>query len=132
MTKRNLNLSWSISLVMGLLAASSWADTGERKYFLSHGPGAEARALGEAYTAIADDVSAIYYNPAGLVVQPGAVHAEHTPAYEGGRYNFLGAHYPSSYGSFGFGVIQYADSDIEGRQTLSDPPTSLSASQTAF
>ena len=61
--------------------------------------------MGEAYTAIADDVTAIYYNPAGLVTQPGAVHAEYTPIYDGGRYNLLAAHYPSSIGSFGFGII---------------------------
>ena len=114
------------------LSPALHAEVAQRTHFLSDGPGAEAQAMGQAFTAIADDVTAIYYNPAGLVVQPGAVHAEHTPVYDGGRYNFLGAHYPSSIGSFGFGVIQYADSGIEGRQTLSDTPTDLSASQTAF
>src|ERR1017187_6851230 len=108
------------------------AQTGERKHFLSGGPGAEAEGLGEAFTAVADDVTAIYYNPAGLAYQPGAIHAEYTPVFDGGRYNFLGAHYPSKIGSFGFGIIQYADDGIEGRQNIGDAPTSLSASQTAF
>lgn len=35
--------------------------------FLKIGPGAKAIALGEAFTAIADDSSCLYWNPAGLV-----------------------------------------------------------------
>jgi len=105
---------------------------GERKTFLSHGPGAAAAAMGEAVTADPEDVTAIYYNPAGLVNQPGAVHAEYTPVFDGGRYNFLGVHYPSRMGSFGFGIIQFAVDGIEGRQFIGDPPSSLSATQTAW
>jgi len=105
---------------------------GERKNFLSHGPGAAEAAMGEAVTALADDVTAIYYNPAGLSYQAAALHAEHTPVFDGGRYNFLGLNYPSHAGSFGFGIIQYAVDGIEGRQNIGDAPVDLSASQTAW
>jgi tetratricopeptide (TPR) repeat protein len=100
--------------------------------FLSHGPGAAAVSMGEAVTAIPNDVTAIYYNPAGLIYQACAIHAEHTPVFDGGRYNFFGVNYPSHIGSFGFGIIQFAVDGIEGRQKLGDQPTNLSAAQTAW
>ena len=104
----------------------------EAKTFLSHGPGAAQLAMGESVTAIPNDVTAIYYNPAGLVYQEPAIHAEDTPVIDGGRYNFFGLNYPTGVGSFGFGIIQFAVDGIEGYQNLGDQPTSLSASQTAW
>jgi len=100
--------------------------------FLSHGPGGAALAMGEAVTAISNDVTAIYYNPAGLFYQAAAIHAEYTPVFDGGRYNFFGINYPSHVGSFGFGIIQFSVDNIEGHQTLGDTPTNLSATQTAW
>ncbi len=40
--------------------------------FLNLGYGARALGMGEAYTAVADDISCLYYNPAGLASGPGA------------------------------------------------------------
>lgn len=42
------------------------AATVANRDFLSVGQGARANAMGEAYSAVADDPSAIYWNPAGL------------------------------------------------------------------
>ena len=39
--------------------------------FSIHEQGAKASGMGTAYTAIADDGSAMYYNPAGIAFQPG-------------------------------------------------------------
>ncbi|MDD5208024.1 MAG: PorV/PorQ family protein [Elusimicrobiales bacterium] len=38
--------------------------------FLNLGFGARALGMGEAYTAVADDISCVYYNPAGLAAGP--------------------------------------------------------------
>src|SRR5262249_3022652 len=84
------------------------------------------------FTAVADDATAIYYNPAGLALQRGSVYAEHTPVYGGGRYNFIGFHYPSRLGSFGFGAVQYATGNIETRANIGDDPGQASATQTAW
>jgi tetratricopeptide (TPR) repeat protein len=108
--------------------------------FLSTGPGARAAAMGGAFTGLADDSSAIFYNPAGLAGQRGALMLEHVPinesgtgfAFNDGRLDFLGLNYPSRYGSFGFGFYQFSIGGIEGRTNLSDAATTLSASQTAY
>jgi hypothetical protein len=58
-----------ISLLVLLIIANSYG-SGFKKYageFLNFGVGSRALALGGAYVAIANDVSAGYWNPAGLV-----------------------------------------------------------------
>jgi tetratricopeptide (TPR) repeat protein len=50
----------SIAIVLVLAVISCWAD------FEDLGVGARPMGMGNAYTALADDVNAIYYNPAGL------------------------------------------------------------------
>jgi len=42
------------------------ADGGQVGQFLSYGAGARALAMGGAYTAVSDDASATYWNPAGM------------------------------------------------------------------
>jgi len=122
---------WLLSSLLAFSGGRASADNAATT-FLSHGPGGAALAMGEAVTAIPNDVTAIYYNPAGLFYQAAAIHAEDTPVFDGGRYNFFGINYPSHVGSFGFGIIQFAVDNIEGHQVLGDTPTSLSATQTAW
>ncbi len=96
--------------------------------------------MGGAFTALADDDSAIYYNPAGLAGQRGALMLEHIPVAESGtgmtfndgRLDFAGIQFPTRLGSFGFGLIQFAIGGIEGRQTLADQATTINATQTAL
>ncbi|MBU1600333.1 PorV/PorQ family protein [bacterium] len=59
----------TIVLVMGMFFGTGYAnDKGEKAAaFLKLGQGARANALAGAYCAIADDSSACYWNPAGLV-----------------------------------------------------------------
>ncbi|MFH2203658.1 MAG: PorV/PorQ family protein [Elusimicrobiota bacterium] len=70
--KRALTLIAAAAAALGPLAprhASAYgkADRGTSgAAFLKLPPGARPSALGEAYSAVADDVYAVYYNPAGL------------------------------------------------------------------
>ena len=48
------------------IQALETADGGLPGYFMNEGTGARALGMGRAFTAVADDASAIYWNPAGL------------------------------------------------------------------
>ena len=131
-----LRSSAFVSVAAGLLVCAPAAAAG----FLSTGPGARAAAMGGAFTGLADDSSAMFYNPAGLAGQRGALMLEHVPinesgtgfAFNDGRLDFFGVDYPSRYGTFGFGFYQFAIGGIEGRTNLSDVATTLNVSQTAY
>jgi tetratricopeptide (TPR) repeat protein len=66
--KRNLWF-WLVGLALGALGHPALAlstDPSTAFPVLSAGMGARATALGESFTAVADDFSALQYNPAGL------------------------------------------------------------------
>ncbi|MEO8636995.1 MAG: PorV/PorQ family protein [Gemmatimonadales bacterium] len=73
--------------------------------FLLLGAGARGAALGGAFTAIASDVSALYYNPAGaaLMTRPGVMVGTYDYI-AGTRYSWGGLAFPFSGGSKTFGV----------------------------
>jgi len=55
-----------ISLFLSFTTAIAQAGFVANRDFLSVGHGARANAMGEAFVAVADNSSAIYWNPAGL------------------------------------------------------------------
>jgi long-subunit fatty acid transport protein len=57
----------AVCLGLTLLSGQAWAGSGTTSAaFLLLGHGARAAAMGNAFTAVADDVSATHWNPAGL------------------------------------------------------------------
>jgi len=76
--------------------------------FLEIDAGARSSSLGGAYTSVANDVSALYWNPAGIVWNPGLqIEFSHSPWLADISYNFFGItqSLPSINSSIGFSLI---------------------------
>jgi len=73
--------------------------------FLLLGAGARGTALGGAYGALATDVTAMYYNPAGLAQLPRPALMVSTSSYLADtRYSWVGIAFPTSGGARAIGV----------------------------
>lgn len=83
--------------------------------FLKIGVSARAIALGEAFTALANDASAIYYNPAGLTQLSGRqLFLNHTEWVADIRYEFIGFVLPTSMlGTFGVHAALLSTGDMK-------------------
>ena len=127
-------------LVVGLIAclapAAGASDTGAA--FLKIGVGARPIAMGNAFTAVADDINAIAWNPAGLSLlgqkEVGATHAE---MFADTRYDFVGYAQPlkakdgTDYGTAGFGVQYLTQGAIDGRDANRQATGGFTASDMA-
>lgn len=91
--------------------------------FLKIGMGARPTGMGNAFTAVANDINSITWNPAGLSLlnkkEFGAMHAE---LFADTRYDFIGYAQPlagrtggADYGTIGFAVQYLSQGTIEGR-----------------
>lgn len=83
--------------------------------FLSIGQGARAVAMGSAFAGVANDVSAVYWNPAGLTSAEGfQMMFDHTTWIADIKYNFLAASYNlGSYGAVGFSFTSSSIGDMK-------------------
>lgn len=92
-----------LMVLPGLLFADIFAKTGTAGLqFLKIGIGARALGMGEAYTAVTDDISSIYWNPAGLALKAqDQVMFSHTAWVAGINYEFVAFSKVTSMGTFG-------------------------------
>jgi hypothetical protein len=84
--------------------------------FLKVGVGSRSAALGEAYATLADDPTAIYWNPAGLAATHGTRLAfTHSSWLSDINNEFAAVTFPSFGGTLGFGLIAQSIPGIEVR-----------------
>lgn len=116
-----------LALVLPAAAAAQ-----ESAAFLKIGVGARAVGMGGAFTAVADDVNALAWNPAGLAFvdarQVGLTHTQHVA---GTRFNFLGLVQPTRFGTFALGGRHLSQGRIDGRDAEGRPTGSFSAADGA-
>lgn len=71
--------------------------------FLKIGVGARAIAMGEAYGALADEVNAIYWNPAGLInIQRREISFMHAAWFDSINYEYVAFAEKTTFGAIGF------------------------------
>lgn len=99
---------WIVLLLL-FQARAAAQDYGTENLFVEAGVGARALAFGQAYTAIASDGSAIFWNPAGLDYVPQSNFIFYHSTLFFGYQNFAAVTYPTpSFGSIGFGIARFA------------------------
>lgn len=90
--------------------------------YLFMGVGARALGMGGAYSAVANDATAIYWNPAGLATtDPMQVSFMHAILFVDTSLDFLAASVPTKrFGSFGAAILTLGSGDFEQRTTLNE------------
>ncbi len=107
---------------------------GEPGSFLNMGQGARALGMGGAFVGLADDVSAVWWNPAGLTqLERMEITTLYAPLWESTHYNFLGYAHPTvNWGTFGVGLVQIDSKGFKKRVNIDDTPTDFNVVQQAF
>lgn len=113
---------WGILLVILMLCSLTSMAFGSSKVgtsgaqFLKVGVGGRATAMGGVYTGVADDVSAIYWNPGGL----GGLKSKefiytYNKWFQDITHQFVGGAVPTPVGVFGLGITMLGMDDLEKR-----------------
>lgn len=97
------------------LAANLWAAGTNSADFLNIAVGARPAGMGEAFVAVADETSGMFYNPAGLgySISP-EVQAMYSMWIGDLKYNYLGYSHPTTAGTFGLGIQYLTSPAIDG------------------
>ena len=124
----------ALSLIALVTASSCFAaGLNSGAAFLKIGTGARPTAMGGAYTALADDVNALYYNPSGLAnLTKRELGATHAQCLLDTTFDFIGYVQPTKRGAFGLGVARLGAGSQEGRDANGQATGSFEASDTAY
>ncbi len=121
-----------MKIILALLACASLAHGAETAPYLNIGVGGRALGMGGAYTALADDANAIYWNPAGLPgVEKHEIQASHSELTQSTREDFVSYAQTMTAGTFGAAVTYLSQGQIDGRDLAGHPTGSFTASDAA-
>ncbi|MBI4064567.1 MAG: PorV/PorQ family protein, partial [Elusimicrobia bacterium] len=126
---------WFLLTLVGVAMTEGLAiaQTNSGFSFLKIGVGARPIGLGSAYTAMANDATAIYWNPAGLgAIKKRELSAMHGEWLLGSNFDFLGVGYPSKIGALGFGMSMLSHPEQEGRDEQGRRTGNFSSRSNAF
>jgi len=124
------------TLVFLLFASLSFAGEERGGYagsFLDWGVGARAIAMGKTFSAIADDGTALFWNPAGLEqMKSGEFSAMRALIFEDRTENYLALAYPVSKLTISAGWLNFGVSDIQERDEFGQLVGHFGDSENAF
>jgi len=124
-------------LSMANSSFSQPGDAGQPGEFLRYGIGARALGLGRAFVSVADDASAIYWNPAGLLnVQQNEIATMYTNLFYDSRYTYWAVAVPRTYlgakSAFGFAWVNLSTVDFDQRNQNNEPLGDFDFHEQAF
>ncbi|MEO8591333.1 MAG: PorV/PorQ family protein [Flavobacteriales bacterium] len=139
---RSVTLGLAVIMVVGTVRSQDAPKYSNE--FLAIGVGARALGMGSAYTAVVNDVTSGYWNPAGLLgvkgdLQVGAMHSEYFAGIA--KYDYIGLAKPiDSMSTIGFTFVRFGIDNIPNTIDLIDPSgnidydriTSFSSADHAF
>jgi hypothetical protein len=101
--------------------------------FLKMGAGARAAAMGEAYSSVSNDVTAGYWNPAGLSqIESAEVAMMHNAALVDTQYQYVGGALPTENGALGASLQRMDYDTIDAYDALDAKQGSFDASSLAI
>ncbi len=108
-------------LIIAARPSLIWAEGGLPGTFLNYGPAPRSLAMGRAFTGIADDVQAGYFNPGGLFqLNAHEVLLAHSQLY-GARLEYIGYALPTKeLGTFGLTLLNYGAEGLDCRTPHGD------------
>ncbi|MBI4064298.1 MAG: PorV/PorQ family protein [Elusimicrobia bacterium] len=116
-----------------LTASTAFSQIKTGADFLNIPVGARPVGMGNAYTALANDVTSLHWNPAGLALmnhrELGAMHSQWLL---NTQYNFLGFGAPSSMGSIAGSVAVLSQGNEEGRGANREKTGTIKAQDQVF
>ncbi len=121
-------------ILLSFSISNGWAQTAGLS-FLKIGVGGRATGMGEAFSAVADDATATYWNPAGLFnAKRTALHVSHNEWIQGIRSEFIAFIKPRGDATWGLSLNSSTVSGIElrGEQPSIEPLATFSAHDMAL
>lgn len=123
----SLFLSFSLSLYLSLSPSSLRAagQGGAPGQFLSWGAGARSMGMGKAFSSVADDASAVYWNPAAMVqAERKELQAMHVTLFQDTNFDFIAYVHPTARaGTLGVSVTRLTSGGFEKVSVKIDPST---------
>ncbi len=110
------------------------ADAGQPGAFLSYGAGSRAMGMGRAFAGVADDATAIFWNPGGLTaVNQNQVLLQYMSLMDGNNFQYLGySHILPYVGTLGVGLVFLNQGAAEGRDAGNKVTENFTNNQFAF